>query len=85
MKSIRGYCGKVSSRGPSLYLWCPFLGGLAQSRNAPISFVMSFCLSVCLSFRLSAGISAAIGGWFFAKIYSGCFNKICWEISNLVI
>jgi hypothetical protein len=49
MKTIRSYCGKVSSRGPSLYVCCPILDGFAQSRNAPNSFVMSVCPSVCLS------------------------------------
>jgi hypothetical protein len=55
------------------------LGGFAQSRNEPISFVMSVCpsvcLSVCLCFRLSAGIFAAISGWIFVKFYIGRFNK----------
>ena len=40
---------KVSSRGPKLYLGCLFLGGFAESRKAPISFVMFVCPFVCLS------------------------------------
>lgn len=60
-----------------------FVVSFAQSRKAPISFVIS-TVSVCLPVCLSAGIGAAPTGRIADNFHTEAVRKICRQTPNLV-